>query len=122
MNYIKQCVSFFELQLTNRVSANAQALYYTLLNINNKCNWKERFTVANSILMAYTNLSLSAVQRARNELIQLKIISYKKGKGNQAGEYLLFRLYPYSEQQTDNNLTIKPQANRQQSDGREQHL
>ena len=114
MNYIKQGISFFELQLSNQISANAQALYYTLLNINNKCNWKERFTVANSMMTAYTNLNTSAIQRARNELIQLGVIDYKKGKGNQCGEYLLFKLYPDFEQQTDSNVNNKPTANRQQ--------
>ena len=115
MNYIKQGVSFFELQLSNQISANAQALYYTLLNINNKCNWKERFTVANSMLTAYTDLNTSAIQRARNELIQLGLIDYKKGKGNQCGEYLLFKLYPDFAQQTDSNVNNKPITNRQQS-------
>ena len=114
MNYIKQGISFFELQLSNQISANAQALYYTLLNINNKCNWKERFTVANSMLTAYTDLNTSAIQRARNELIQLGVIDYKKGKGNQCGEYLLFKLYPDFEQQTDSNVNDKPITNRQQ--------
>lgn len=118
MNYVKQGISFFELQLSNQISANAQALYYTLLNINNKCNWKERFTVANSMITAYTSLNTSAIQRARNELIQLGIIDYKKGNGNKCGEYLLFKLYPDFEQQTDSNANNKPiatcTANRQQ--------
>lgn len=114
MNYIKQSVSFFELQLSNQISANAQVLYYTLFNINNKCNWKERFTVANSMLTAYTGLNISAIQRARNELIQLGIISYKKGKGNQCGEYLLFKLYHECEAETDSNLNGKPITNGEQ--------
>lgn len=93
IKYISQCTAFFELQMMKRISANAQALYLTLLNINNKCDWKEVFTVANSTLIAYTNLNISALQRARNELIQNGIISYKKGKGNQAGYYSLKKLY-----------------------------
>lgn len=93
IKYVSQCIKFFELQTEYQISSNAQALYYALLNINNKCNWKEDFTVANSVLMLYTMLSISALQRARNELVQKKLITYKKGKGNQAGFYTLKKLY-----------------------------
>ena len=93
MNYIKQSVSFFELQLTKQISANAQALYHTLFNINNKCDWKEGFTVANMMLSAYTGLSVQSVIRARDELIDAGVIIYKKGKANQCGEYEIVKLY-----------------------------
>ena len=66
------------------------------------------------MMTAYTGLNTSAIQRARNELIQLNLIDYKKGKGNQCGEYLLFKLYPDFAQQTDSNVNNKPTANRQQ--------
>ena len=41
MNYIKQSVAFFELQLIKQLSANAQAVYHILFNINNKCVWEK---------------------------------------------------------------------------------
>jgi len=111
MNYIKQSVAFFELQLTHQISLNAQAVYHTLFNINNKCCWKEKFTVTNTMLMAYTGLSVQGVHRARNELIQLGLIIYKKGKGNQCGEYELIRLYNENESENGSNLTDSAEAN-----------
>lgn len=88
MNYLKQINTFFELLLSNPLSANAQCLYFNLLNINNKCNWLEEFTTANSTLMGFTNLNKQALYRARNELIQRNLIEFKKGiNQNQSGKY-----------------------------------
>lgn len=88
MNYIKQVNTFFELLPVNLLSANAQCLYFNLLNINNKCNWLDTFTVANSILMGFTSLNKQALYRARNELVQKNLIEFQKGiNQNQAGKY-----------------------------------
>lgn len=88
MNYLIQVNTFFELLLSNPLSANAQCLYFNLLNINNRCNWQKEFTVANSTLMGFTNLNKQALYRARNELIQRKLIDFKKGiNQNQSGKY-----------------------------------
>ena len=93
MNFIKQSVAFFDLQLIKQLSANAQAVYNILFNINNKCVWEKKFTVANTMLSAYTGLSVQSVIRARNELIDAGVIIYKKGKLNQCGEYEIVKLY-----------------------------
>lgn len=91
MNYLKQVNTFFELLLTNPLSANAQCLYFNLLNINNRCNWSEEFTTANSTLMGFTNLNKQALYRARNELVQKKLIDFKKGiNQNQSGKYKIY--------------------------------
>lgn len=91
MNYLKQVNTFFELLLTNPLSANAQCLYFNLLNINNRCNWSEEFTTANSTLMGFTNLNKQALYRARNELVQKKLIDFKKGiNQSQSGKYKIF--------------------------------
>lgn len=88
MNYLKQVNTFFELLIANPLSANSQCLYFNLLNINNRCNWSEEFTTANSTLMAFTNLNKQALYRARNELIQKGYIDFKKGiNQNQSGKY-----------------------------------
>ena len=88
MNYIKQINAFFELTIANPLSSNAQCLYFNLLNINNKCNWVEEFTTANSTLMTFTSLNKQTLYRARNELIQRKFIEFKKGiNQNQSGKY-----------------------------------
>ncbi len=92
MNYIAQFNAYFELLLINPLSSSAQALYTNLFNINNKCNWIIEFTVANLTLQTLTGLSRQALDRARNELIQKRYISYKKGSGNNAGKYSINNL------------------------------
>lgn len=120
MNYLKQNVAFFEMQLTNQLSGNAQLLYYTLFNLNNKCGFKEKFTVSNTTLCAYTKLSVASVQRAREELIENGIITYEKGMANKCGIYHLPELYSDSvvhreqqseqhfEQQSEQHLSTNP--------------
>lgn len=88
MNFIKQFNTFFENILTEPLSSNAVYLYFTLFYINNKCNWKKEFTVANSTLMGLTSFDKNKIDRARNELKQKRYINYKNGKNQfQAGIY-----------------------------------
>ena len=104
MNYIKQVNTFNELLQLNPLHSNSQCLYHILMHINNKCNWISEFTVSNTLLMSYTGLKLSTLQRARNNLIQKGFITYKKGSGNNAGIYKINLLYEFdqqSEQQVD---------------------
>jgi len=107
MNYIKQSVAFFELQLIKQLSANAQAVYHILFNINNKCVWEKKFTVTNTMLGAYTGLSVQSVIRARDELIDAGVIIYKKGKMNQCGEYELVKLYIEDAEEVRNDFYNK---------------
>jgi hypothetical protein len=119
MNYIKQVNSFYELLLTNPINANSQCLYFALLNINNRCNWKKDFTVANITLMTFTGLNMSALQRARNNLIQKGYINYKKGTGNNAGMYTIVEFNSCVEQQSEQqNAQQSEQQNEQQSDSK----
>ena len=80
MNFVKQLNTFFDLLLINPLNPHSQCLYLTLLYINYRCNGTKAFSVANSILMSFTNLSVSQLNRARNNLIQRKLIRYTKGK------------------------------------------
>lgn len=89
MNYIKQLNGFFDSLLVNPLSTTAQTLYVHLLDINNRCGWKERFTVANTVLQSRATLSRQQLDRARNELKQKEYIDYEKGSGNKAGIYLI---------------------------------
>lgn len=87
MNYLKQITRFYELLPSNPLSPNAQCLYFYLLNLNNRLGWKKTFSVANSIVSGYTSMDISALQRARNALVQKGYIKYEKGKSNIAGTY-----------------------------------
>lgn len=89
MNYVSQLNAFFDIKLSNPLSANAQCLYINLFYMNNKCSWIERFTVSNTMLCALTGIDRRTLDRVRNELIQKGYIEYKKGIGNQAGTYLI---------------------------------
>lgn len=112
MNYIKQVNTFYRLLPNNPLSSNAQCLYLYLLNKNNEFGWAKEFTIANSIVMGFTSLNISALQRARNELKQKGYIGYKKGVGNHAGIYEMMQFeQPYEQQseqqtkqQTDSNV------------------
>lgn len=117
MNYIKQLNSFFELLIVNPLSANSQCLYFNLLSINNKCNWLKEFTVANSTLMGFTGMNISALQRARNDLIQKGYIKYQKGRSNNAGYYSIVDFEQQSKQQSEQqNEQQNKQQNEQQSE------
>lgn len=101
MNYIEQLNSFYELQEQHPISIKAFCLYHHLLNINNKLFWKERFVLPNSRLVNLTRIDIRTFDRVRNELIQKGYIEYKKGKGNQAGEYKIVKLYMQNDRQND---------------------
>lgn len=92
MDFIKQLKGFRIKRLTKPLTANAFALYMALFELSNDLRFPEQFTAPNSVLQASANISLKAVQRARNELIQKEYIGYDKGSGNQCGIYKLFDL------------------------------
>ncbi len=102
MKYISQLNAFYELLPSNPLTPKAICLYSVLLHIDNKCLWKERFTVANTYLVNLAGIDRRTLDRVRNELIQKKYIEYKKGKGSQAGEYTIIPLYVQNDMQ--NNL------------------
>ena len=78
MNYIKQLNEFYSTLDYKPLSANAIAIYMFILHIANKTGWIDEFKVANSTLMGKCKLNISALQRARNELITQGYIYYKK--------------------------------------------
>ena len=78
MNYIKQLNEFYSTLDYKPLSANAIAIYMFILHIANKTGWIDEFKVANSTLMGKCKLNISALQRARNEVITQGYIYYKK--------------------------------------------
>ena len=116
MNYIKQVNEFNELLQLNPLHSSSQCLYHILLHINNRCNWISEFTVANTLLMSYTGLTLSSLQRARNNLIQKGFIRYKKGSGNNAGTYKINLLYEFDQQSEQQSDQQSDQQSERQSD------
>ena len=109
MNYIKQLNTFHESLVVNPLNANSQCLYYALLNINNKCNWRKEFTVANSTLMSFTSLNKGQLERARNQLVQNGYIKYAKGENkSKAPTYEIIILDTQND--TQDNTQTEPET------------
>lgn len=94
MNYLKQLQAFRDQQLFKAIplSSGQIALYYALLQINNKSSWTEWFTVANSTLATLSGLSRSGISKARNVLKQYQLIDFKSN-GKKATSYKVCILY-----------------------------
>lgn len=80
MNYIEQINAFYTMLDYNALSTNAIALYNYLLHIAYTLDCINEFSVANTTLMSKLRLTIKELQNARNELINKKYISYKKGR------------------------------------------
>ena len=92
VNYLKQILSINQRQLINPLSAGQFILLYALMNVNNDCAWKEWFTVANSRLELFTQLSETGIKKARNELSQKGYIEFKTNHGK-ATSYKIIKQY-----------------------------
>lgn len=78
MNLEQQLDEFYSSLDYKPVSSNAISLYLIIMQIVKKSGWKDDVKIVNSILMSKSKLNISAMQRARNELITNEYIKYKK--------------------------------------------
>ena len=107
------------------LSANAISIYLVLLEIDRKTDWLYEFRVTNTILMSKVKgLSISALQRARNELINNQYIFYKKGTNqNVASTYTINKLYNDEFIQFEQaNEQASDQANEQADEQADEHI
>lgn len=107
------------------LSANAISIYLVLLEIDRKTDWLYEFRVTNTILMSKVKgLSISALQRARNELINNQYIFYKKGTNqNVASTYTINKLYNDEFIQFEQaNEQASEQANEQADEQADEHI
>ena len=75
----KQLCEFYSTLDYKPISANAISVYLILLQIARKTDWLNEFKVTNTVLISkIKGLNISALQRARNELINNNYILYKK--------------------------------------------
>lgn len=88
MNYINELNAFYDWVLINHPPTGQIALWYALMQINNKCSWAEWFSVSNHILENSTGLSRSGILKARNSLKQAGLIDFK-AKGTTATKYTI---------------------------------
>lgn len=107
------------------LSSNAISIYLVLLEIDRKTDWLYEFRVTNTILMSKVKgLSISALQRARNELINNQYIFYKKGTNqNVASTYTINKLYNDEFIQFEQaNEQASEQANEQADEQADEHI
>ncbi|WMJ24186.1 hypothetical protein RBG61_05840 [Paludicola sp. MB14-C6] len=89
MNYILEIKAFNDLIELEQLSAGQIALWYALMHINNKCGWKEWFTVPNQKLILLTGLTRQSIVNARKVLIQINALSIKTNGTNATSYHLI---------------------------------
>lgn len=101
MNYMAELNAFDDWVDENEsLSPTARLLYIQLLQRCNKARWIQPFTVSLSRLAFKTGLSISGVQKARNQLKQYRLIDWKSRSGQQSAEYTITSLVGTEYQQT----------------------
>jgi len=109
MNFTNECRAFFEWHTYNKIPDGAISLWYTLLQVNNRCSievdgkwyWRVEFKAYNTMLASLLSISVTQLGRMRNHLIQSGLILYRSGKGNQAGVYTMI---PFDKQYVKQNV------------------
>ena len=80
VNYLIEINALDDWELTHPLSANAYKVMRKLLYLANKERFPERISVANTVLMSLVGCSEDSLIKARNQLIQAGLISYKGQK------------------------------------------
>lgn len=107
MSYLDLLNRFYDLLQRSQVSNNAQLLYYTLLQIDNKCSWSDWFSRTNISLCGMMGISENAMKRSRAELKQMGLIDFKPSK--RRGESTQYHICGLgAEGKKDEGKEIKP--------------
>lgn len=72
----------------NRISTGQIALWHALMQMDNKCGWREWFTVSGMALELTSGLSRQGILKARNALKQLGLLEFRTN-GTRATAYRL---------------------------------
>lgn len=80
VNYLIEINALDDWELTHPLSANAYKVMRKLLYLANKERFPERISVANTVLMSLVGCSEDSLIKARNQLIQAGLITYKGQK------------------------------------------
>ncbi len=108
--YLDDIKSFCDWLITNPIHSDAQALWYLLRNIQDKTGEK-CFTVANSYLVSILGISDTQLIRARNQLIQVGRIRYKKRCGRISGIYEFIDFAHHNVEQSANKVKTNVKQN-----------
>lgn len=89
MNFILQLKAFREISIQKKLSANAVALYFEIFSEFNEKSFPATLKISNNQILTNTALSRKQLVRARNELVEKRLIAYQSTHSRSAGEYLL---------------------------------
>lgn len=89
MNYIEQIKGFWRSHDVETFPTNVIALYFYLLEVNNKTSWSISFKRNNSKICADLGISYPTLNNSRNRLKQSGIIDFKTQNGNANVTYTL---------------------------------
>lgn len=107
MNYLSQLQAFRDYKMyETKLSSGQIALWYALMEINNKCAWIEWFTAANQTLETLSGLSRAGINKNRNVLKQLGLIDFKSN-GKKATSYKVCVLYTSNSIQDSTQQSIQ---------------
>lgn len=93
MNYLKNVVAFESFAELHQISDKAYRLWHSLMSINNSCAWADWFEVP--LIRLQSKLALTnpqTIYNARNQLVQLGLLKFKKGSRGQSATYHLIPL------------------------------
>lgn len=88
-SYIDMINAFWNWRTFNPISSKAADLYFALLNVANRCGWKEDLSVPNTVLMSLTGMEKWDLYRSRDTLVEYGLIEYVPGGTRRAGVYRL---------------------------------
>lgn len=112
MNYIQQLNVFNELSRVRNLHPYTRIVYYTLLDINNKCLWAGEFSATNQRLMvdcAIGNEKTFILHR--NELIRENLIEFLPGRKGKPSRYKIMDLTVKFTGNVTVNPTVKATVN-----------
>jgi len=94
MNYLLEILRFTDFIITNDIPPSSILLWYSLMAINNRCNWKQEFNVSISTLQSLMKYSKSEIYRSRDCLVKLGRIKVEERSGNQSSVYSIIPFCP----------------------------
>lgn len=89
MNYIEQIKGFWRSHDVEAFPPNTIALYFYLLEVNNKVSWMASFKRNNSKICADLGISYPTLNNSRNRLKQAGLIDFKTQNGSPNVTYTL---------------------------------
>lgn len=89
IKFEEQARKFLSITGAVQISANAQCLYFQLLNFFNSKGFPNEMQIDNMTIHSKTRLSRQQLTTARHELQKLSLIDYMPGSGSASGKYVL---------------------------------